>query len=134
MKLVNNQYLLEVDDVLNNSEFTQDDLNEVFGEQLKYNLENISRKTYRVMYGVYRGLYKERQKAYLDWYIQQDETRQNAMRDASIEYLRGAMYSGMDMQVYLGTTKAYSSTVCEILNESELLVYATIQYQDEDIE
>lgn len=133
MELVNGQYLLTEDDVLNNSEFTSAELTEVFGEKLEYNLQNISRKTYRVMYNAYRGIHRERQVAWLDWYIQQEETRQNAMRDASIEYLRGAMYSGMDMKSYLGNEQSYSNGVIDILKENGLWILATVQYVDEDI-
>lgn len=143
MLLENDKYLLELDDVLNNSEFVTTDLTDVFGEKVKYYLKSFSMKTYSIMYSAYRGIHRERQKAWLNWFIQQDETRQDAMRDAAIEYIRGAIYSGMDMQDYLPSSSVeertknemvYPPMVRDILKENGLWILATIQYLDEDIE
>jgi len=133
MELVNDQYLLELKDILDNSEFTEADLNEVYGEKLEYHLKNISFKTYSIMYNAYRGLSRERQRTVLNWIIQQDEDKQNAMRDAMIEYLRGAMITGMDLKDYQGNDKTYSDMLKYILRENGLWILAEIVYRDEDL-
>jgi len=142
MELVNGKYLIEVDDILNNSELTITDLNDTFGEQLEYWLKNLSQKTYRVMYSAYRGIHRERQRVWLDWFIQQSISRQEALRDAIIEYVRGSVYSGMDMQDYLPSNSIeerkankgiYPPHVREILKENGLWILATVQYLDEEL-
>lgn len=142
MKLVNGKYLLEINDVINNSEFNEEDLKEVFGEKIEYYLKNFSEKTYSIAYNAYRGIHRERQRIWLNWFIQQTDDRQNAMRDAQIEYVRGAVYSGMDLQDYLPsssieertTNKAsYPPMLRNILYDNGLWVLSTIQYRDEEL-
>ena len=132
MKLLNGKYLLETDDVLNNSEFDQTDLDDLFGEQVEYFLKSLSQKTYRVMYNAYKGVYPERQRIYIDWYIQ-NQSKQDEIRDAEIEYLRGAIYSGMDMRIYVNDKKAHSEEVISILKESGLWFASFVNYCDDDV-
>ena len=143
MKLVNGKYLLEIDDVLNNSELTQTDLDDVFGEKVEYWLKSCSQKTYSIMYSAYRGIHRDRQRLWLNWFIQQADDRKDVMRDAAIEYVRGAVYSGMDMQDYLPSSSIeervsnaaeYPPMLKNILRENGLWILATIEYLDEDIE
>ena len=56
------------------------------------------------------------------------------MREAIIEYIRGALYSGMDLREYTDQKPSYSVTVIDIFKENGLWVRAEIQYRDEDIE
>ena len=115
----NNEYIITVDDVLNNSEFSDTELTDVFGEKIKYHLINISKKTYRAMYSAYNGWNIEQQKLEMQEIINDDEDKQQVMLEAIVEYVRGAMYSGMDLQVYLGK-KGYSDEVIDILRIGDL--------------
>lgn len=142
MELVNGQYLLEVDDVLNNSEFSDVELTDVFGEKTEFYLKSFSKKTYSIMYGAYRGIHRDRQRKWLNWFIQQDATLIDVMRDAAIEYVRGAVYSGMDMQDYLpsgsieerlANEAEYPPMLRDILKENGLWILSTVHYLDEEL-
>ena len=50
MNLVNEEYQITKDEVINNSEFTEDDLTEVYGESIEYYLKTASSKTYSVVF------------------------------------------------------------------------------------
>lgn len=143
MKLVNNQYMLELDDVLQNSEFEEVDLTEVYGDKMPYHLKSISRKVYSIMYNAYRGTSRDRQRKWLNWYIQQDTDRVEVMRDAMIEYLRGSLTTGMELLDYEPSSSieerkanvtTYPPLVRDILRENGLWILSTVQYQDEEIE
>lgn len=130
----NGQYLTTKDEVLNNSEFSETDLTDVYGEELEFSLKLASRKTYNIMYSAYRGVNKGRQRLALNYMIAQDTIKQDAIMYATIEYIRGALSSGMDLKEYLAEKPNYSKSVIDILKQNDLWIVAEIYYQDEDIE
>lgn len=134
MKLENNEYYIELDDVINNSEFSEKELTDVYGEAIDFHLKNASSKVYSIMYGVFGGRDKERQYKAIRYMINNDEIKQRGIREATIEYMRGALYSGMDLNAYTSTGATYSVEVVNILKRYGLWIKATIEYQDEDIE
>lgn len=127
----NNEYYIEVNDVINNSEFTESDLTDTFGEKINEHLKNLSAKTYRVLYSAYSGWNIEQQKLELKELINDNEDKQQVMLEAIVEYIRGAVYSGLDLQVYLGK-KGYSAEVVDILRQGGLWFVRDIQ-ADESI-
>ncbi len=143
MKLENNEYYIERDDLLNYSEFTETDLTDVYGGALDFHLKVASRKVYSIMYSIYGGKERERQYKAMRYMINNDETKQLGIREAIIEYIRGTMYSGMDMKDYLPSSSIeerqanlveYPPLVRNILQEKGLWIKAQIVYLDEDIE
>lgn len=142
MKLKNDKYLLEIDDIINHSEFTEADVTSVFKEKTEFSLENIGEKVYRIAYSAYTGYDKKRQRVWFNWYVKQNQDRIDAMRDAQIEYLRGELITGMGLQDYLPSSSieerkknkaAYPPMVKDILEENGLWKQATIEYRDEDL-
>ena len=127
----NGEYYIEIDDVINNSEFTEDDLVGILGENIEQVLKTLSARTYRVMYSAYNGWEQEQQKKELQYIINNNVSKLDTMTDAIIEYIRGAMYSGLDMQVYLGN-KGYSNEVKDILYSGGLWIIAEIMADDEN--
>lgn len=135
MKLLDTgQYRIEENDIINNSEIMQEDLADLYDERVDMQLINASRKVYSVMYNAYRGIERERQRLALNYMIRNDTAKQDAIRDAIIEFIRGALLSGMDLNEYTGDAKYYSNSVKNILRENGLYVYGTISYRDEEIE
>jgi len=134
MTLNNGQYIITEDEILNNSEITADELVEIYGERLEFNLILASRKAYNIMYSAYRGVNKDRQRLVLNYMIAEDTALQTAMMEATIEYMRGAMYTGMDLNEYVGQKPSYSKSVIDILKQNELWIVAQIDYRDSDIE
>jgi hypothetical protein len=126
----NNEYYIEVDDVLNNSEFTDTELTDTFGEKIVEHLKNISAKTYRVLYSAYSGWNIEQQKLELQYIINNSYTKKQVMLEAMVEYIRGAVYSGLDLQVYLGK-KGYSAEVVDILRQGGLWFVRDIEASEE---
>jgi hypothetical protein len=134
MEFQGKEYYVTQDDIINNSEITYDDLYDVFKEQIDKYLKLMSKRTYRVYHNSYKGLNRQRQIAFMDWWIQQDTNRQEVMREAIIEYVRGALMSGMDMNIYVNEKTPYTQDVIDILSQGELWFPQTIHYEDSDIE
>jgi len=130
----NNEYLITKDEVIDNSEFSDNELVEVYGEAIDFYLKTASSKTYSIMYSAFIGINKERQYAAIRYMLEQDTTKVTGLRDAIIEYIRGAMYSGMDLNLYLGSGATYSPELVNILKKHGLWIVAKIDYADEDIE
>jgi len=137
----NGEYYIELNDVINNSEFTEEDLVGILGEKIDYVLKNMSSKVYRIMYGAYNGWEQEQQKKELQYIINNDISKQDVICDAIIEYARGAMYSGMDMQDYMPSSSieermknkaAYPPMVKDILYSGGLWIIAEIMADDEN--
>lgn len=133
MNLVNNEYQITKDEVLDNSEFSDSELVDVYGESLEFQLKNASSKVYSIMYSAFRGIDKERQYAALRYMLEQDSTKVDGLRDAIIEYIRGTMYTGMDLNMYLQSGVSHSQEVINILKKHGLWIVAKIDYRDEDI-
>ena len=142
MKLENNQYYIEKDDILEHSEFEETDLTEVFGEKLEYHLKVASKKIYSIMYSAYGGKERERQYKIMRYMINNSEDMQRGIRDAIIEYIRGALITGMDLKDYLPSASieerklniaTYPPMVKYILEENGLWIKRQIMYQDDDI-
>jgi len=133
MTLTNGQYIITKDEVIDNSEFTEADLTEVYGEAIEFYLINASKKTYNILYSAYRGVNKGRQRLALQYIINNDSDKQVTIREAIIEYIRGAMYSGMDLKEYLDVKPNFSHSVIDILKQDDLWIVAEYYYQDEDI-
>lgn len=134
MKLVDNEYQIEKDDVLNNSEFSESELVDTYGEKLEYYLKVASQRVYSIMYSAYGGVGKERQYEILRYMINNDEKKQIGLREAIIEYIRGAVYTGMDLNQYTKNGGAsYSDEVIAILKRYRLYVKATLVCQDEEL-
>ena len=134
MNLVGTEYQITKDEVINNSEFLESDLTDVYGEAIDFYLKNASSKVYSIMYSAFRGIDKERQYAALRYILNNDEDKIAGLRDAIIEYIRGAMYSGMDLNLYLQTGASHSKEVVNILKKHGLWIVAKIEYTDEEIE
>jgi len=126
----NNEYIATIDDIVNNSEFTSEELVEVLGEGIEYHLSNMSKKTYRIMYSAYNGWNIEQQVLELQEIINNDEEKQQVILDAIVEYVRGAMYSGLDLQIYMGN-KGYSSELKDILRMGGLWIKGEILASDD---
>ncbi len=133
MVVENGQYIITKDEIIDNSEFVESDLTEVYREGLEFSIKLASRKTYNIMYSAYFGVNKGRQRLALNYMIAQDTIKQDAIRDATIEYIRGALLIGMDLKEYLDQKPNYSKSVIDILKQNDLWIVAEIQYQDEDI-
>jgi hypothetical protein len=135
MKLVNNEYVLEVDDLLNYSEIEEPDLKDTFGDKYDLHLAQLSRKTYRAMYSAYAGVKKKEQKLGLQYLINSSDestTYQNVIRQAIIEYVRGAIISGLDLAEYENEA-LYPQNVKQELRNGGLWIVAELQYNEEDI-
>ena len=133
MKLVNDEYVLEIDDILNNSEIEENDLSETFGDKYDLHLTQLSRKTYRAMYSAYAGVEKTRQNKALRYMINNSDDYKNVLMQAMIEYVRGAIISGIDLKEYEDET-LYPHNVKQELRNGGLWIINKIQYQDEEID
>lgn len=122
-----NQYIINIEDVINNSEITEEDLTEVYGNHITSQLIVASRKVYTIMYNAYCGWEVEQQIKELHYIINNDSTKKDGIRDAIIEYVRGALISGMDLKQYESDEKYYSSGVRDILHQNGLWIKATIE-------
>lgn len=130
----NGQYTITLDELLDETEFTNEDLDELYGEQLERSLINASNKVYNIMFSAAPNVYRKNNATYLNYLIQNDTDKQTAIKLAIIEYIRGALYSGMDLRAYENDKSQYSNFVIDILKENDLWVHAKFVYTDSDIE
>ena len=91
-----NQFYLTMSDVVSNTQFNS---NEIAEQNI--DLKEISQATYRVMHSVYRGKNYQKQAKILQDMIIEDPELQNGLMFAMLEFLRGAMVSGMDLNAYI---------------------------------
>lgn len=91
-----NQFYLTMNDVVTYTQFTSSEV----AEQ-NIDLKEISQATYRVMHGVYRGKNYNKQAKILQDMIIEEPEKQNGLMFAMLEFLRGAMVGGMDLNAYI---------------------------------
>ena len=91
-----NQFYLTMNDVVSNTQFNS---NEIAEQNI--DLKEISQATYRVMHSVYRGKNYQKQAKILQDMIIDDPELQKGLMFAMLEFLRGAMISGMDLNAYI---------------------------------
>lgn len=95
------EFFVTVDDVTNNTEFTTSDLKDKLGDYYKEIIErDLSRMVNRVLYGLYKGTQPLRHRKYINAYVLTNSFAQSKLRDAFVELVKGAMYSGMDLNAY----------------------------------
>lgn len=90
-----NQYVLELDDVIQNTDYTSEDL-----EAHQIDLRTISRDTYRVLYSFYKGANAELNRKKFDDYVI-EYNKSFGLMFVMIEYLKGAIISGLDLNSYV---------------------------------
>jgi len=92
------QFYLTVDDVIQHTQFTSEDL-----VQENIDLREISQGTYRVMHSFYKGHNPKKHTDILNEMIVNDPEKQQGLLNAMLEFLRGALVSGMDLNAYIAT-------------------------------
>jgi len=91
-----NQFYLTIDDVIQNTQFTSEDI-----YALNIDLNEISEATYRIMLNFYKGPNPQKHADILKQMIIDSDEKQNGLRNAMLEFLRGAVVSGMDLNAYI---------------------------------
>ncbi len=132
MQLENSEYYIELDDIINNSEFTEKDLTDVYGEKVDYFIQDASSKVYSIMYSAFPGMDKAKQIAGLQYLINNSDTLQAGLQKAIIEYIRGDLSMGLGLGLY-ADKQHYSNEVVNILKRNNLWIVAALEYRDEDI-
>jgi len=116
-----NEYYITIDDVLNNANYSSDDLGaRGVNERV---LKDLSRSVYRLIYSVYRGGKPYVHKQFMRLKIENNkEEEQLHLKLAMIEATKGALESGMDFNAYIDNPKMnYPHTVMQELNAARLL-------------
>ncbi len=90
------QFYLTVGDVVTNTQFTSEDI-----ALHNMDLKEISQATYRVMHNFYKGPNPQKHAEILRNKIIEDPEKQKGLMFAMLEFLRGAMISGMDLNAYI---------------------------------
>lgn len=92
------QFYLTMDDVVQNTNIESDEI-----YQLKIDLREISEATYRVIHNFYKGHNPNKHADILRDMIIEDPDKQRGLLHAMLEFLRGAVISGMDLNAYIAT-------------------------------
>jgi len=99
------EYQLELNDVVNETDISSDDLGLIFGDIAK-GLRIISHAVYRLIYDYYPGLYKNDHIVYMRTKISNNlYEEQTFLKNAMLEAVKGAVHSGMDLNVYIDDAK-----------------------------
>jgi hypothetical protein len=136
------ELFITIDDVLNETSLSSKDVQDKLGEQFERVIEReLSRDVYRYLHGVYRGFDNKEHTRILNALIFNNGNYQEGLKWAMIEHVKGAVYSGLDLNKYSAESmKALPDTVMwelkngglmdltgnleidpELLNEIELL-------------
>ena len=92
---------ITIDDVVNETSFTSKDLSDKLGEQFDRVIEReLSRAVYRYLHGLRRGFDNDKQTRVLNALIFNNKNYQRGLKLAMIEMVKGAMYTGMDLNAY----------------------------------
>ena len=92
---------ITIDDVLNETSFTSKDVQDKLGEQFENVIEReLSRGVYRYLHGLYRGFDNKEHTRILNALIFNNGNYQEALKWAMIEHVKGAVYSGLDLNAY----------------------------------
>jgi hypothetical protein len=125
---------ITIDDVINESSFTSKDIQDKLGEQFDRVVErDLSRNVYRYLNGLRRGFDNARHTRILNALIFNNRKYQRAMKLAMVEMVKGAMYSGMDLNAYSAEVlKAIPDTVLHELKNGGLIdLVGTLHIDDE---
>ena len=110
MKYLSNrrEFGFSIDDVVNNSEFNEATIAEKLGEAYQDIVEkDLSRMLMRVLFGSYTGTQPLKHRKFLVAYILNNPFAQVKLVDAFVELVKGAMYSGKDLVVYMQKTEQH---------------------------
>lgn len=92
---------ITIDDVLNETSFSSKDVQDKLGEQFERVIEReLSRGVYRYLHGLYRGFDNKEHTRILNALIFNNGNYQEALKWAMIEHVKGAVYSGLDLNAY----------------------------------
>jgi hypothetical protein len=119
----NNEYYIDVNDVLDNTMYTEQELGLVLGNNLKKAMRIFSQDIWSLIYSAYRGPYMSDHVSYMQTKVDNNQQReQYQLKRAIIEHVKGAMESGMDLNEYLDQPKnKYPRTVINELRIAMLL-------------
>lgn len=114
---------ITLDDVLNETSLTSKDVQDKLGANFEDVIEReLSRGVYRYLHGQYRGFDNKEHTRILNALIFNNGNYQEALKWAMIEYVKGAVYSGMDLNAYShDTLKTLPDTVMWELKNGGLL-------------
>lgn len=119
----NNEYYIDVGDVLDNTMYTEQELGLVFGNNLKKAMRIMSQDVWSLIYSEYRGPYMSDHVNYMQAKVDNNQQReQYQLKRAIIEHVKGAVESGMDLNEYIDQPKnKYPRTVINELRIAMLL-------------
>jgi hypothetical protein len=118
-----NEYYIEKKDILDNTMYSEYELGRIFGDDLKKVFKLMSQDIYTLIYNAYRGPYMSDHIEYMQKKIEDNSNReQYQLKRAMIEYVKGAVESGMDLSEYLDQPKdKYPRTVIRELRVAMLI-------------
>lgn len=97
----NQEIYITLDDVLNETSFTSKDMQDKLGANFTDVIEReLSRAVYRYLHGLHKGFDHYDHTRTLNALIFNNSNYQYAIKLAMIEMVKGAMYSGMDLNAY----------------------------------
>lgn len=92
---------ITLDDVLNETSLTSKDIQDKLGANFEDVIEReLSRGVYRYLHAQYRGFDNKEHVRILNALIFNNGNYQEALKLAMVEYVKGAVYSGMDLNAY----------------------------------
>lgn len=128
---------ITIDDVVNETSFTSKDLSDKLGEQFDRVIEReLSRAVYRYLHGLRRGFDNNRQTRVLNALIFNNKNYHRGLKLAMIEMVKGAMYTGMDLNAYSAELEKAipDSVVHELKNAGLIDLVGGVHISDELLE
>lgn len=92
---------ITLDDVINQTSLTSKDIQDKLGDNFEKVIErDLSRDVYRYLYSLYRGFDAASHIRTLNALVFNNRSYQKALQLAMVEHVKGAVYSGMDLNSY----------------------------------
>lgn len=130
------ELFITLDDVLNETSFSSKDLQDKLGDRFEDVIEReLSRGVYRFLHAQYRGFDNKEHVRILNALIFNNGNYQEALKLAMVEYVKGAVYSGMDLNAYShDTLKSLPDNVMwELKNGGLLDLTGDIEISDDTL-
>jgi len=117
------ELFITIDDVLNETSLSSKDVQDKLGEAFERVIEReLSRDVYRYLHGLYRGFDNKEHTRILNALIFNNGNYQEGLKWAMIEHVKGAVYSGLDLNKYSAESlKALPDTVMWELKNGGLM-------------
>ena len=132
----NQQYYAEKNEIISNSDITEENLLTEFGEEYERTIRHrVFPRLYQHMFDAYKGGRAKHHHTAIKYMIDTSDKKQRYLLEAGIEFIRAIVMTGMDVKDYTADGKpSVPHTVDLILREGGLYITSDISITDYELD